>query len=53
MLTKKGIYYFPSYELARKFALANSFPTDRIISYKLGWAIQLKVSGPYVGPDTK
>lgn len=51
MLTKKGIYYFETYKLARDYALANSFPTDRIIYYELGWAIQLKVSGPYVGSN--
>lgn len=44
----KGIYYFSSYENARAFAEAGGYPTDRIISYGLGWAIQLRVSGPYV-----
>lgn len=50
MKTSKGIYYFPTYLEARRYALANGYPTDRIISYGKGWAIQLFVSGPYVGP---
>lgn len=49
MKTRKGIYYFPSYESARDYAIAHGAPTDRIIPYELGWAIQLRVSGPYVG----
>ena len=50
--TRKGVDYFPSFESARSYAQANHFPTDRIISYEVGWAIQLYVSGPYVGPQT-
>lgn len=46
----KGIYYWPSFEAAREYAIERGHPTDRIISYQLGWAIQLRVSGPYVGP---
>jgi len=49
----KGIYYFADYLDAATYAVANHYPTDRIISYTRGWAIQLRVSGPYVGPDTK
>jgi hypothetical protein len=52
MKTYKGDYYFPTYQAARAYALAHRYPTDRIISYGRGWAIQLYVSGPYVGPDT-
>lgn len=51
--TYHGDYYFPTFEAARTYARKHNFPTDRIISYTRGWAIQLKVSGPYVGPDTK
>lgn len=49
MKIHKGIYYFPSYSEAFKYASDNGYPTDRIISYQLGWAIQLYKSGPYVG----
>ncbi|MGH8654702.1 MAG: hypothetical protein ACREYE_22190 [Gammaproteobacteria bacterium] len=47
--SKKGTYYFPSYEEARDYASKHGFPKDRIIRYGLGWAIQLRKSGPYVG----
>jgi hypothetical protein len=47
MKTFKGIYYFSSYDEAREYALSNGFPTNRIIHYTRGWAIQLRVSGPY------
>ena len=50
--TYKGTYYFDDYNDAKKYAIANKFPTNRIIDYERGWAIQLKVSGGYVGPDT-
>lgn len=49
MKTLKGIYYWSTYKEAFNFARENNFSTDRIIYYKLGWAIQLYVSGPYVG----
>ena len=51
MTTHKGIYYFPTYESARNYAREHGAPTNRIISYGRGWAIQLHVSGPYVGPN--
>ena len=47
MITHKGIHYFRTYELARAYAVAHGMPTDRLIHYTLGWAIQLRVSGPY------
>ena len=49
MINHKGIFYFPSYESAREFADSQGHPTDRIIAYERGWAIQLRKSGPYVG----
>ena len=51
-ITRKGIYYFPTYEAARDYAVLKGFHTHRIIQYELGWAIQLRVSGPYAGPET-
>lgn len=46
----KGIYYFETWQAARDYAIVYRHPTDRIIEYERGWAIQLRVSGPYVGP---
>lgn len=51
MITKKGIYYFPTFQSARAFANVHALPTDRIISYTSGWAIQRETSGPYWGPQ--
>jgi len=51
MKQKKGIYYFSSYEKARQYALDDNWPIDRIRPYQLGWAIQLYISGPYVGTE--
>lgn len=51
-LIRKGIYYFPTFEMARDFARKFGYPANRIIAYEYGWAIQLKTSGPYVGPKT-
>ena len=53
MITRKGVYYFPTYKDARDYAKANDHPTGRIISYTIGWAIQYRTSGPYVGPALK
>ena len=47
MKTVKNTTYFESYYKARDYALQHSLPTDRIISYGLGWAIQKHISGPY------
>lgn len=44
----KGVWYWPDYQTARNFAVAFDLPIDRIIPYSKGWAIQMKVSGPYV-----
>ena len=51
MKTYKGIFYFPSRESAESYARKNGFPLNRIIAYGRGYAIQTKVSGPYVGPE--
>jgi hypothetical protein len=50
MKMKCDVYYFNTYEAARSYALEFGWPTDRIISYEPGWAIQIRKSGPYVGP---
>lgn len=48
----KGVYYFPTHGEAKQYAIEHGHPCDRLIIYKVGWAIQLSVSGPYVGPET-
>lgn len=48
--TYQGIYYFTTYAEAKEYATDNALPTDRIIAYGRGWAIQLRISGPYAGP---
>lgn len=50
-ITHKGVYYFDSHNYAETWARTGGFPTNRIIEYKRGYAIQLHVSGPYAGPD--
>ncbi|CAN5813034.1 hypothetical protein BH20PSE1_BH20PSE1_00880 [soil metagenome] len=47
----KGIYYFPTDALAREYAVQVGAPSDRIIEYGKGHAIQLKRGGNYVGPS--
>ncbi|HKX10779.1 MAG TPA: hypothetical protein VJN67_21455, partial [Stellaceae bacterium] len=49
---RKGIYYFDYYQSARAYAEAHGLPTDRIIQYKRGWAVQLEKGGDYAGPRT-
>lgn len=49
--TRKGTYYFSTFQEARAFAQERRLPTDRIIPYELGWAIQREISGPYFGPS--
>jgi hypothetical protein len=51
MREHKGIYYFPTQQTATAFAATLNAPTDRIIKYGLGWAIQWHRSGAYVGPQ--
>jgi hypothetical protein len=42
------ILYFDSEHAARHAAERSRWPTDRIVPYGLGWAIQLRISGPYL-----
>jgi hypothetical protein len=48
----KGVFYFPTFQAARDYAQAHGYPADRLNSFERGWAIQLRISGPYVGPAT-
>jgi len=47
---RRGVTYFPDYAAARDAAVACGLTADRIIPYQLGWAVQLRISGPYAGP---
>lgn len=51
MKQHKGTFYFKYHEDALKYAIEGNWPTDRLIQYQRGWAIQLRRSGPYVGPE--
>lgn len=46
----KGVYYFRTFEDARDYALGRGYPTNRIIKYGRGWAIQAEPGGDYAGP---
>ena len=48
----KGTYYFPTQKTARAWAEKSGWPTDRIIEYEKGYAVQSGKSGNYAGPDT-
>ena len=45
----RDIFYFRSRQAAIQYARRYALPVDRIIEYQRGWAIQLRVSGPYAG----
>ncbi len=51
--TVRGIYYFKTRELAKAWAEENGWPTDRIIDYEKGLAVQSGASGNYAGPGKK
>lgn len=53
MKTYKDTYYFPTYQAARTYAEVGMMPTNRIIEYGRGWAIQFHVSGPYAGASRR
>ena len=58
MRAHKGVYYFPTYADAEAYAATvgvkhgddQVYAPGRINLFGLGWAIQLRCSGPYVGP---
>ena len=53
MKTHKGIFYFTDYGSARSWANQNGWSTERIICYRLGWAIQSAKSSFYAGPGVQ
>lgn len=50
--TRRDVYYFPSYSAARSYASRYEFPLDRIFSFGIGWAVQIRECGAYAGPRT-
>ena len=52
-VVSKGVYYFKDRNEAKRWAEKNGWPTDRIISYDKGWAVQSGKSGNYAGPGEK
>ena len=46
----RGVFYFGARHNALRYALAQGYPTDRLIEYDRGYAIQGGVSGDYAGP---
>lgn len=53
MKTYKTVTYWKTFTDALNYALANDLPTDRIIKYQKGYAIQRYVSGPYYNEKAK
>lgn len=49
MKLHKGVYYFSNYDTARSYARKKNIDYHKIVCYELGWAIQIRCSGPYVG----
>lgn len=53
MRVRKGVCYWPTFQEARdvRDRVKAEHPEARVVHYGLGWAVQLRVSGPYVGRD--
>jgi hypothetical protein len=49
--THRGIYYWPTLVAARTWAVEHGWPTDRLIGYERGYAVQAYKSGYYAGPS--
>lgn len=47
-VTRKGTTYFPTSTAALDAARAHGWPIDRILGYRLGWAVQAYKGGPYL-----
>lgn len=45
IVTRNGVTYYSHYIEARD--VARRFPGARCVAYGLGWAVQLRASGPY------
>ncbi len=53
--TRKGIAYFRTCQEAELAydKIVREFPNARIVEYEIGFAVQLRVSGDYLGPDLR
>lgn len=51
--TYQGVTYFIDYKSAYDYAVKNNLPTERIIEYTRGFAIQSRKSGPYYNIELK
>lgn len=53
MKVKKGIAYFQRYDdaVSLRRSVRREFPEARIVSYLLGYAVQTRKSGDYIGPN--
>jgi hypothetical protein len=45
----KGVWYWNTYNGAKKYA--DKLGYTRIIKHGLGWAVQSRISGPYIGEE--
>jgi hypothetical protein len=45
---RKGVVYFHDYRDAREHKNRYAPNDGRIVSYDLGWAVQVRISGPYL-----
>lgn len=54
-IVKAGIVYFPTYFVADSMLpmIRIEFPECRIVRYDLGYAIQTRKSGDYIGPNLR
>tara|TARA_R100001079_G_scaffold95344_1_gene58373 strand:- start:493 stop:678 length:186 start_codon:yes stop_codon:yes gene_type:complete len=43
----KGVAYFKNYKDAR-LHMKKHAPNGRLVSYERGWAVQVRISGPYL-----
>lgn len=48
----QGVTYFINYKTAYDYAVKHNLPTERIIEYMRGFAIQSNVSGAYYNIET-
>lgn len=53
MIHHNGIAYFDTFEEAREHGQRHGkgWPAWRVVSYQLGYAIQVRPSGPYLNGD--
>lgn len=50
VVLRKGVYYFSTMREAHTYAWLSGHRSYRLVPYALGWAVQRRKSGPYLGP---